>query len=194
MSHYFTNDNVKSNIKKIDAVLKGKRYSFFTDIGVFSKSGIDFGTRLLLENINNIQGKVLDVGCGYGVIGIFVRDNFDCFVDMIDINQRAIELSKKNIKLNSLEKIKVFFSDEYKNVTERYDYIITNPPIRAGKNIVYKILISAKEYLKDEGKLFFVIKKEQGAKSVIKDLNDIYIMSIISKKSGFYIISAQKKQ
>lgn len=192
MSHYFTNDELQSDIREITDYIKEKEYHFYSDAGVFSKSKVDFGTKLLLENISNIHGKVLDVGCGYGPIGIFVRLNFDCYVDMIDVNERAIELSKKNIELNSLNNIKAFTSNVYSNITGLYDYIITNPPIRAGKDIVYGILIGAKEHLKENGKLIFVVRKEQGAKSIIKNLEGTYNISVIAKKSGFFVINAEK--
>lgn len=192
MAHYFTNDDVKSNIIQIKSIINKKEYCFFTDNNVFSKNGIDFGTKLLLENLNNIHGKVLDVGCGYGPIGIYLKLNYDCYVDMIDVNQRALDLSNLNIKSNSIGKINCFLSDAYSNVKGIYDYIITNPPIRAGKTKVYEILFGAFEHLKDDGKLIFVIRKEQGAKSTIKDLNEKYKISIIAKKSGFFIICAEK--
>jgi 16S rRNA (guanine1207-N2)-methyltransferase len=192
MSHYFTNDDVKSDIREIDVYIKEKEYKFYTDAGIFSKSNIDFGTKLLLESIDNIYGKVLDVGCGYGPIGIFIRKNYDCYVDMVDVNERAVNITKKNIELNNLKKINVYTSDAYSNIVGLYDFIITNPPIRAGKKKVYEILMGAKEHLKDSGNLIFVIRKEQGAKSVIKDLENMYKITILGKKSGFFIINAEK--
>lgn len=192
MAHYFTNDEVKSEIREIEISIKENEYHFYSDNGVFSKDTIDFGTRLLLESIKDIHGKVLDVGCGYGPIGIFIRKNFDCYVDMIDVNERAIALSNMNIKLNSLNNIKAFISDAYSNIKDLYDFIITNPPIRAGKKKVYEILFGAFSHLKDDGKLIIVMRKEQGAKSLIKDLEKEHKVSIINKKSGFFIICSEK--
>ncbi len=194
MSHYFTNDEVKSDVKMIKSIINSKEYTFYTDNNVFSKNKIDFGTKLLLENISNIHGDVLDLGCGYGVIGLYIRSNFDAKVDMVDINKRAILLSKRNIELYSLDKINVFESDGYENITSKYDYIVTNPPIRIGKEKLYSILISAKEHLKEEGKLVLVIRKEQGAKSLNKELEKIYNVKIINKKKGYCIIMASKKE
>ena len=193
MSHYFTNDEVTSQEKEILVTIKNIKYKFITDNGVFSKRGLDFGTRTLLENIelNNIKGKVLDFGCGYGPIGIFIAKETNAQVDMIDISRRSLELAKKNATLNNV-KVNIFESNIYENVSQKYDYIITNPPIRVGKTILYEILFSAYDYLKEKGELWIVVHKDQGAKSLIKDLNDKYIATIVCKNKGFYVIKASK--
>ena len=141
MSHYFTNDiNLKHNVDKKNVVINGKEFTFFTDNGVFSKKGLDFGTRTLLESLpEDLKGDILDFGCGYGPIGIYLKKNYDCEVDMLDINERSISLAKKNADLNNAE-VNIFLSDIYSNVNKKYDYIVTNPPIRVGKQILYKIL------------------------------------------------------
>lgn len=195
MSYYFDkNTTVESKELTTSAVIKNKKYIFITDNNVFSKKGLDFGTRTLLENIDlsNIFGSVLDIGCGYGPIGIFIKDNCDCIVDMSDINERAINLSKKNCKLNKVEN-NVFESDIYSNIVGKYNYIITNPPIRIGKEKLYKILIEAKDHLKQFGHLIFVINKDQGAKSVMKDLNEYYKVTLLKKNKGFYVIDCQNR-
>ncbi len=194
MEHYFTkNSNLKSNEKKISVTLKNKGYNFLTDNGVFSKDGLDKGTRVLLEvlDFNSVTGKVLDVGCGYGPIGIILSKNTKCEIDMIDINNRAIELAKKNIKLNNAKNIRAFESDRYENVKEEYDFIITNPPIRVGKEILYKILIEAKSHLKKNGELWFVVNKHQGAKSLSLDMASVYNVEVVSKSKNFLVIRAK---
>lgn len=145
MGHYFTNDNLRHNEKIISVKIKNEDFNFTTDNGVFSKKGLDFGTRTLLETIEyeKIKGKVLDFGCGYGSIGIVVSKFTGITVDMIDINKRSIELSKKNSRLNNVN-TNVFESNIYENVRDKYDYIITNPPIRVGNEILHKILFNAK--------------------------------------------------
>lgn len=193
MSHYFTNDYVKSEEKTVKAKINGNEYSFKVDNGVFSKGGLDFGTRTLLENLDleAIKGDVLDFGCGYGPIGIYVAKNTDALVDMIDINERSLRLARKNAELNGVF-VNVFESNIYENVTKKYDFIVTNPPIRVGKKILYEILFKANDYLKPEGEMWLVVNKGQGAKSLVKDLSEVYDTEVVCKNKGFYIIKAKK--
>lgn len=193
MSYYFDkNTTVESNEVTTRAEIGCKLYTFKTDNNVFSKRGLDFGTRILLENIDikKITGDILDFGCGYGPIGIYIKSNTNANVDMVDINDRALNLARKNACINNVE-VNVFESDIYSNVNKKYDYIITNPPIRVGKKILYKILIDAKEHLKESGHLIFVINKDQGAKSTMKDMENYYSVNLICKNKGFYVIDCQ---
>lgn len=189
MAHYFTNDDLVSEKKEIKITVRGQTYTFITDNGVFSKKGLDFGTRTLLETLPKLSGDILDLGCGWGPIGIVLSSEV-LSVDMVDINQRAIELARMNAKLNN-KKVNIFVSDVYENITKKYDYIITNPPIRVGKNILYKFLFEAKKYLKENGELWLVIHKDQGAKSMYKKLSEEYVTTIVNKNKGFYIISVK---
>ena len=191
MSYYFDNDTkVESKEVITKAEIGNTLFTFITDNNVFSKRGLDFGTRTLLENINNISGNILDFGCGYGPIGIYLKKKFNVNVDMIDINKRAINLAIKNAKLNNVD-VMIFESNIYDNVTKKYDYIITNPPIRVGKKILYEILINAKDFLNKNGHLIFVINKDQGAKSVMKDMKQYYNVNLIVKNKGFFVIDCQ---
>lgn len=194
MNHYFENNtNLKSN-KKINKVLiNNQEFTFLSDNGVFSKKGLDFGTRTLISSldVSKIQGDVLDFGCGYGPIGIFISKNTNASVDMIDINERSLGLARENLKLNSCI-ADVFKSNIYENVTKKYDYIISNPPIRVGKEILYKILFESFDHLKDGGQLWIVINKDQGAKSVLRDLSSKYNTNVVLKNKGFYVICSQK--
>ena len=192
MSHYFTNDDsIKSEIKKVNVRLKNQSLSFYTDNGVYSKKGLDFGTRSLLETLEPIQGDVLDLGCGYGPIGIYLKKEFPVTVDMVDINKRSLELARKNAVLNEVD-VHIIESNGYENITKKYDYIITNPPIRVGKKILYSLLLDAKEYLKENGQLWFVIHKDQGAKTLAKDMEQTYKVEIVNKNKGFYIIKCSR--
>lgn len=193
MGQYFTNQSLNSNIVKHEVKILNNNYCFNTDNGVFSKSKIDYGTRFLLETIAPLinRGKVLDVGCGYGVIGIVIAKYCNSFVDMIDINKRAVHLANMNCKLNNVD-CNVFLSNVYENIRSKYDYIITNPPIRAGKKIVLDILENASNYLGENGSLFFVIRKNHGAKSIISDLEKIYGIHILDKSNGFFVVEAKK--
>ena len=189
MSHYFTNDYVESKEVKTKCIIKNTELTLITDNGVFSKKGLDFGTRTLLETIDNVSGQVLDFGCGYGPIGIYLKKTYDVEVDAVDVNERAMNLAKKNAELNKTN-INIFESNIYENINKKYDYIVTNPPIRVGKKILYQILFEAKEHLKENGKLWLVIHKDQGAKSLTKDLEKEYKVEIKNKNKGFYIICA----
>lgn len=191
MSYYFDNDTkVQSKEVTTKAEIGNTLFTFITDNNVFSKRGLDFGTRTLLENVGNINGDVLDFGCGYGPIGIYLKKKFNVNVDMIDINKRALNLAKKNAKLNNVD-VMIFESNIYEQVTKKYDYIITNPPIRVGKVILYEILINASNYLKENGHLIFVINKDQGAKSVMRDMEKYYNVKLVVKNKGFFVIDCQ---
>ena len=190
MSHYFTNDYVESKEVKTKCIIKDTELTLITDNGVFSKKGLDFGTRTLLETIDNVSGQVLDFGCGYGPIGIYLKKTYDVEVDAVDVNERALNLAKKNAELNKTN-INIFESNIYENVNKKYDYIITNPPIRVGKKILYEILFKAKEHLNINGELWLVIHKDQGAKTLAKELEKEYKIEIKNKNKGFYIICAR---
>ncbi|MDY5993223.1 MAG: methyltransferase [Bacilli bacterium] len=190
MGQYFTNDKLPSNVKKTTCMVLGNKFTFLTDNGVFSKDGLDFGSRLLLESIplEEVGGKILDMGCGYGVFGIVISKLTSAHVDMVDVNLRALHLATRNAKENGVSNVSIFESNVYQNVSSKYSSIVTNPPIRAGKKVVYDIVMNAKNYLEDDGKLFLVIRKEQGAKSLIVDLEKIYTVDILKKSKGFFII------
>lgn len=191
MGQYFTNDNsIPSKLVKTRAVVLNNSFIFYTDNGVFSKDGLDFGSRLLLENIplTEIGESLLDVGCGYGVFGIVLNKILGVKVTMCDVNRRALHLAEKNIKENKCSDCSVIESNCYQNINSKYSTIITNPPIRDGKKVVYEILEGAKDYLLPGGRLFFVVRKEQGAKSIISDMQKIYNVEVLERKKGFFII------
>lgn len=193
MVHYFTNEeNLKSEIEKVIAEINGIPFYFYTDNGVFSKGELDFGTELLLKNFkyDNPNNKtLLDIGCGCGPIGIYAS-HLGFAVDMSDVNKRAIHLSKMSLKEQNLN-ANVFESDAYKNITNKYDYIVSNPPIRVGKEKLYEIVMNAKEHLKDGGSLWIVVRKQQGAESMVRDMKNAYkTVEVIAKKKGFFIIKA----
>lgn len=191
MSQYFNNDNsVPSNVVKTYANILGESFTFYTDNGVFSKTGVDFGSRLLLESLSlsTLGESLLDVGCGYGVFGIVLNKKLGIKCTMCDVNRRALHLAKRNIEENKCSNCEVIESNCYSNITGKYSTIITNPPIRAGKKIVYEILENARNYLEPGGSLIFVVRKEQGAKSIISDMEKIYNLTILEKKKGFFII------
>ena len=193
MGQYFDNQDLPSKKVKTECFLLGTKFIFYTDNGVFSKDGLDFGSRLLLETIplEEVGGKVLDMGCGYGVLGIVLNKILSCSVDMVDVNLRAIHLAKINMKENHCHDTEAFESNVYEKINSKYTCIITNPPIRAGKKVVYDIVMNARNYLENDGCLFLVIRKEQGAKSLIVDLKKQYTVEVLEKKKGFYIIKCK---
>lgn len=196
MSQYFDNDkNIKSERKIIKFNFDNKVFSIYSDNGVFSKDRFDYGTRVLLNSvdIDELSGNVLDLGCGLGVVGIILGTfNKGINIDMVDINERAIDLAKNNLVLNNV-KANVFVSDIYSNIDNKYDFIITNPPIRAGKNVIRVFLLGSYDYLKDDGILYFVMRKDHGVKSMIKELSVKFNTSIVNKDKGFYVVLCTKK-
>lgn len=196
MSQYFDNDkNIKSDRKLIKFNFDNKVFSIYSDNGVFSKDRFDYGTRVLLNSvdIDKLSGNVLDLGCGLGVVGIILGTfNKGINIDMVDINERAMDLAKNNLVLNNV-KANVFVSDIYSNIDNKYDFIITNPPIRAGKNVIRGFLLGSYEYLKDDGILYFVMRKDHGVKSMIKELSVKFNTSIVNKDKGFYVVLCTKK-
>lgn len=195
MEHYFTNNqNLRSELRTISYENNGQVFTFFSDLGVFSKDKIDYGSKVLVETIVKTEQrknqKILDVGCGYGFMGIVLARFLESESFMVDINKRAIHLCERNIKQNNVQ-ASCYVSDVYESVTDKFDMIVTNPPIRAGKDVVLKILLSAKDYLNKDGTLWFVIRKDQGAKSIIKNIESVYHCEIVKKEKGFYIILAK---
>ena len=195
MSQYFDNDkNIKNDKRLIKFNFNNKEFSIYSDNGVFSKDRFDYGTRVLLSNIDifKLRGNVLDLGCGLGVVGIILGTfNKNISIDMIDVNERAILLSRENLMLNNV-KANVFVSDIYKAVNKKYNCIITNPPIRAGKDVIRKFLFDGYDYLEDDGVIYFVMRKDHGVKSMIKELESKYIVNVIGKDKGFYVVSLKK--
>ena len=197
MSHYFENDmNLKSKIRELSYKYNYSFFMFYSDNGVFSKNSIDFGSRLLLETYfeeNLTNKRVLDVGCGYGFLGIMIGNITDSYVEMVDINKRAVHLTNMNIKRYKDFKGKTYVSDGYSAVLDKYDIIITNPPIRVGKDKVLQILLGAFDHLEKDGLLYYVIRKDQGALSIKKILEENGIqVNVINRDKGYFIFKANK--
>ena len=196
MSHYFKNDETLTN-KQIDFEVKIKDIvlNLRTNSGVFSKSKLDLGTKLLLETIE-LEEKtkiVIDMGCGYGPIGIYIAKKYpDKKVFMYDINERAVDLSKINANLNDVEVI-VKQSDLFAEVNFKADVIITNPPIRTGKKNVYRLYDEAYDRLNELGVFYLVVGKKQGAESTFHKINQLFSnCEILEKKKGYTVFKAVK--
>ena len=196
--HYYTKDpKVRSDRQTISSDLRGTDLRFTTDAGVFSKGGIDFGSRLLVESfvMPDVSGDVLDVGCGYGPIGLTIATLFpERQIQMVDVNERAIALSKENAERNHVKNVTVYSSDGLSVVSDLgFAAILTNPPIRAGKDVVFSFYEKSYEKLRSSGELWVVIQKKQGAPSSMKHLEEIYgNVSVVAKRKGYYILRAIK--
>ncbi|SMQ59988.1 16S rRNA m(2)G 1207 methyltransferase [Bacillus sp. OV166] len=196
--HYYSRmQKVESDPKFWDYTLKNNQFRFKTDNGVFSKREVDFGSRLLIESFEmpNADGLLLDVGCGYGPIGLSIAKTYhDRMIHMVDVNERAIALAKENAELNRIQNVKIYESDRLLNVKEKtFAAILTNPPIRAGKKTVHDIFEQSFEHLTSQGELWVVIQKKQGAPSAIEKLNNLFNhVETIDKSKGYFVIKAQK--
>lgn len=195
MEHYFTNsENLKSNLHDINFSFDAYNFVFKSDNGVFSKNKIDYASLFLVKTFLKTNKKdfkdILDIGCGYGFIGITLSKILDKHVDMFDINKRAVHLCEMNIEKNKVDAT-VKESNIYENVTKKYDLIITNPPIRAGKEVLREFIKGGLARLNKDGELWFVISKDKGAKSLKLELDKNYNCELVDKSKGFWVISVK---
>lgn len=192
MEHYYSsNPTSESNERTIEYAIKDKNFEFITDNGVFSKAHVDFATDFMLKTIvEEVRGDVLDLGCGYGVIGITVSKFGNTNkITMCDINNRALDLARRNSERNKVQNVEIIESNAFENIKEKFDTIITNPPIRAGKTVIYDMYKEAKEHLNEGGALYLVINKKHGAPSTITYLNELFDnVEVLDKKAGFNVI------
>ena len=172
---------------------QGRELDFTTDAGVFSRGELDKGTALLLAHLPPLSGRVLDLGCGWGAIGVCLQKAFPQLrVTMVDVNLRALELARENARRNGVQ-VETLESDGLDALAgRRFDYVVTNPPIRAGKETVYRLLDQAAQSLERDGGLCLVIRKQQGAESCIKHLQSRFAQVETRKKSGgFWVLCAR---
>lgn len=195
--YYSSNPSIESKPFTFEYKLKGHSFIFTSDLGVFSKSEIDFGSKLLIDSmiVPAVKGNVLDVGCGYGPIGLtLAKENPNRQVEMVDVNERALQLARKNSEQNKIDNVSIYQSDLFENVKDdSFAMIVTNPPIRAGKKVVHEIFEHSYQHLTDNGELWIVIQKKQGAPSAIEKLESIFSeVEVVVKKKGYYIIKSKK--
>ena len=194
--HYYSNKpQTESKPRQWKFTLRGHTFTFETDAGVFSKSEVDFGSRVLIDTfeIPEVEGDVLDVGCGYGPIGLSIaKANPERFVHMMDINTRAIALAEKNAQVNGVQNVRIFESDGLASVGDvKAAAILTNPPIRAGKETIFRFYDESYEKLVEGGELWIVIQKKQGAPSTVSHLEELFSeVDVVEKKKGYWIIRA----
>lgn len=191
--HYYSEKpQSKSAPKTWEFELRGHSYTFTSDDGVFSKNRVDFGTQLLINQFKEpaIPGQILDLGCGYGPIGITIAHHYpDRTVVMADINERAIQLAQKNVAANSVKNARVVLSNRFANLAaDSFAAIVTNPPIRVGKKVIYKMFAECKDALSEQGELWIVIQRKQGAPSAKKELERLFdFVEVVAKDKGYFI-------
>ena len=193
MSHYFSSDEPAiSSPQSYNYAFGDNIYHFTTDAGVFSVGKMDSGTDALLRNIPPLQGSLLDMGCGYGCLGIVLAKEYGLSLTQADINPRALRLCAKNAAKNGIQS-KIIQSDKFDQISELFDTIAINPPIHAGKQIIFDMYEGARQHLKPSGSLYIVIQKKHGAESSLKRLSQIFgNYTILSKKKGRYIIKSSQ--
>lgn len=195
-NHYYTqNPDVVHDRKTWAFNLLGHELHFITDNGVFSKTTVDYGSRTLLEAATLTDapaGKFLDLGCGYGPIGLALAKQFsEREIDMVDVNELALSLAAENAQQNQIDNVNIFSSDGYENIQAKYAAILTNPPVRAGKKVVDHFISQAKQHLVENGSLWVVLQKKQGAPSAKNLMTDTFgNCEIVKRNKGYYILKS----
>ncbi len=208
MSHYFSEkQEVKSDKKKIKYELENKKFEFITDNGVFSKAKVDFGTDVMLKvflrenkDKENEKFNVLDIGCGYGVVSVVIKSFFQNVKTVSsDVNERALELTRENLLKNGVVKpenddFEVKKSFAFDNISEKFDVILSNPPIRAGKQTIFQIYEKSYEHLNENGEFYCVIQTKHGAKSTQKKLEEVFgNCETLEINAGYRIFRSTRK-
>ncbi len=192
--HYFSKTPLSESKPESCAYsYRGHPLTFTSDAGVFSRGEVDFGTDVLLKALPSpMHGRVLDLGCGWGVVGVCVsKANPDCQVVMSDVNGRALGLARQNLKANGVH-AEVVESDGLQSVPGKFDIILTNPPIRAGKQVIYRLFSESASRLNPGGALYIVIRKQQGAPSAITYLKTLFAkVDTIEKSGGFWVLRCE---
>ena len=138
--------------------------------------------------------KILDIGCGYGVVSVVLKSFYpEISITLSDVNERALELSEENLKKYGINDYHIIKSDAFEKITEKFNVILSNPPIRAGKDIIFKIYSEAYEHLNENGKFYCVIQTKHGAKSTQKKLMEIFRNCDTVTIDGGYRIFLSKK-
>ncbi len=190
--HYYTETpNSEHDERRVTLVALGNELTFTTDAGVFSRDGLDRGTEVLLDALPPLAGRMLDLGCGWGPVGVALGKKYPGLeIVMTDINTRAADLARRNLAQNGV-RATVLQGDGFDPVEGLFDAIVTNPPIRAGKAVIYGLFDRARSFLKPGGALYLVIRKQQGAPSALKFLKERYREAeVIDRGSGFHVIRA----
>ncbi len=196
MSHYFSE---KPDVRSDEIILRwehnGKRYTFVSDHGVFSKNQVDYATAFLLQalKVSEDAKTALDLGTGYGVIGIVLNREHGLQVTMSDVNERALSLAKKNLVHNDATG-DVVQSDGFSSLEgQSFDLIVSNPPIRIGKERLFSMLEDCASHLQDDGELWLVANKKHGAKTMKRHLESTFDVDVADRKKGFFVFVCKKR-
>lgn len=197
MSHYFKDDpSLKSQEKEIKFKINDRDFSLISDRGVFSSKALDTGSQYFIETLltQDLSGSGLDLGCGIGTISVVLKSfKPNLKLTLSDINERAVKLSQKNLDKYGFNDSKVIVSNLFEKLKDSYDFIYFNPPIRAGKKVIYDGFAQAYQNLAENGRLFIVIRRDLGAESAIKELRKSFQrVEVISKTKGYWVIKSQK--
>jgi 16S rRNA (guanine1207-N2)-methyltransferase len=194
MNHYFiSNDAPLTGERSIDFRFRGGAFKFQTNNGLFSYSHVDGASQLLMEHVPALSGSLLDMGCGYGPIGIVLARTYGLTLTMCDINETALKYAAVNAKHNNVS-ADVIHSDGFDSVPGTYDAILLNPPIHAGKDSIFRMYAQSPAHLKPDGAFYIVIQKKHGAESHASALNAIYENAeVIYKKKGYFIFKCMNK-
>lgn len=196
MSHYYTdNSQLASNPRSFDYYFDNEKFIFTTDNGVFCKENVDYGSYLLIKNTfrQALGNRLLDLGCGWGPVGIIIkRFNPDIEVTAVDVNSRAVQLTNLNAVQNKTL-IKACLCTDILTLNLLFDSIILNPPIRAGKVVIYDLYDKAYHTLRENGSLYIVIQKKQGASSSVNKLSELFKnVTVLDREGGYWVIQAIK--
>ena len=196
MEHYYSEEQRSQlNLKKISQEISGYGFEFYTAPGVFSKEGVDKGTLALAENMAVAKNqKILDMGCGIGILGVAAAKFFDASIVMTDINKRAVMLAKKNIELNNVE-AEISQGNLYENIKQNdFDVVLSNPPQNAGKKVCFQLIEQSKNYLKNDGSLQLVARHNKGGKTLSEKMKETFgNVKVIAKKAGYWVYISHKK-
>ncbi|MBQ8522551.1 MAG: class I SAM-dependent methyltransferase [Clostridia bacterium] len=198
MQHYFIEKQHSPNdYFEFEDTIADMKFKFRSCDSIFSKDEIDEGTRTLLDTIFtkvDLKGNGLDLGCGYGVIGMSIIKKLGLNCDMLDVNGTAVELARHNLMLNGVRSgSKVFKSNGFEGVEGKYDFIVTNPPIKTGKALLFELMQGCFDHLNEGGTLTLVIRKSHGEESLKKKLTEIFgNCEILKRNKGFYILHSTR--
>lgn len=207
--HYYVADpGSKDEVSDFETEIDGRKFTFSANSGVFSKNGLDYGTKLLIETVLEDFGEtkrgltseekpsLCDLGCGYGPIGIILNRLIKTNMTVLyDINNRAVELARINIEKNAAKRTEARSLDvSFLDITDKFEICVTNPPIRAGKETVFSFYQKAYEMLKDNGVFYCVIQKKQGADSTKKKLTEIFgNVEVVGRSAGYHVLKCIKQ-